>query len=258
MEKIVISLKCASKRREHIHQQFHGNDLSYSFFDAISPDTAQKQAQVLGIKYDTQGLTENELACLISHASLWDKIVTDKIPYMAIFEDDVYLGEDAGYYLNKTQWINPDWHIIKLEAFSDNVFLDKKAHILDKGNRVISQLTGKNLGAAGYILSEKGAYFLLDYIRRNLVLEPLDHIVFDRCTKLNEIKIYQMNPALCIQSFIYDGSHANFPSALEGERYLKRRSESKKRSIIQKIKRELSRAWRKIMNRIFSKKVSFK
>lgn len=258
MEKIVISLKCALKRREHIHQQFNRNDLCYSFFDAIPPDAVKNQAQVLGIEYETQGLTENELACLISHVSLWDKIVTDKIPYMAIFEDDVYLGDDASHYLNQTQWINPDWHIIKLEAFSNNVFLDKKSHALDKGNRVINQLIGKNLGAAGYILSETGAHFLLDYMRNNLIAKPLDHIIFDHCTRLNDIKIYQMNPALCIQSFIYDGSHANFPSALESERYLKRRSESKKRSIFQKIKREFTRTWKKIMNRIFSKKVSFK
>lgn len=126
MEKIVISLNCALKRREHIQQQFHKYDLDYCFFDAILPDDAIKRAENLGIKYQAHSLTANELACLMSHVSLWHQIVAEKIPFMAIFEDDIYLGEDANYYLKDAHWINPEWHIIKLEAFSDSVCLDKK------------------------------------------------------------------------------------------------------------------------------------
>lgn len=258
MKKMIISLESATKRRNHIRQQFDEYDLSYAFFDALLPHAAKQQAELCDIRYDCETITANELACLMSHVSLWKKIVDEKIPHMAIFEDDVYLGDDAGYYLNHTQWVNPEWHIIKLEAFSDKVFLDKKNHLLDQGNRVINQLIGKNLGAAGYILSEQGAQYLLDYFQEHPVTEPLDHIIFDHCIKLNKIKVYQMNPALCIQSFIYDGTHAHFPSALECERTLRRRQESKQRSLSLKIKRELYRLIRNLTNALFSKKVSFK
>ncbi len=258
MKNIIISLESATTRRNHIQTQFNVNDVSYSFFDALLPNSAKKEANILGIAYDNNNLTDSEFACLMSHVSLWKKIVDEKIPYMAIFEDDVYLGENAGYYLNNSQWMQSEWHIIKLEAFSNKVFLDKKNHILDKGDRGISQLTGKNLGAAGYILSQEGAAFLLDYIRQHPILEPLDHIVFDHCIKLNQIKVYQMNPALCIQCSVYNGSHSKFPSSLEDQRILRRKNESKKRSMPAKIKRELYRIYKNLVSICFSKKVYFK
>lgn len=257
MKNIIISLESATDRRNHIRQQFDGNALCYSFFDALVPDVAKREAHILNIQYDPHLLTDNEFACLMSHVCLWKKMVDEKIPYMAIFEDDVYLGENAGNYLNNSQWIKPEWHIVKLEAFSNQVFLDKKTYAL-KGDRVISQLVGKNLGAAGYILSEKGASFLLNYIQKQPILEPLDHIVFDHCIKLKQIKVYQMNPALCIQCSVFDGSHAKLPSSLEHQRNLRRRSESQKRRVIAKIKREFYRLYRNLVSLCFSKKVSFK
>lgn len=258
MQNIIISLDIATDRRNHIHQEFNGNSLHYSFFDAITPEAAKNEADLLDIKYDNYHLTDNEFACLMSHVKLWKKTVEEKIPYIAIFEDDVYLGENAGDYLNNSQWINPEWHIIKLEAFSNKVFLDKKNYVLNNGDRVISELKGRNLGAAGYILSEKGASFLLNYIQKTPIYEPLDHIVFDHCIKLNQIKVYQMNPALCIQCSVFEGSHSKLPSSLEDQRNLRRRNESHKRSIIDKIKREFYRIYRKLISVFFSKKVSFK
>ncbi len=258
MKNFIISLESATERRNHIDQQFDKHDLSYSFFDALIPDAAKEQANILNIKYDCRYLTDNEFACLMSHVSLWKKIVDDKIPYMAIFEDDVYLGENAEHYLNNNEWIKPEWHIVKLESFSTSVFLDKKVHVLNKGERVVRQLMGKNLGAAGYILSQEGASFLLDYIQKQPIFEPLDHIMFDQCIKLNLIKVYQMNPALCIQCSVFDGSHSKLPSSLEDERNLRRRNESKNRSITAKIKREFYRLYRNLVGLFFSKKVYFK
>lgn len=258
MKNIIISLECATERRNHIYQQFNGHGLCYSFFDALVPDVAKIEANILNINYDNHNLTDNEFACLMSHVSLWKKMVDEKIPYMAIFEDDVYLGEKSGDYLNNSQWIKPEWHIVKLEAFSNKVFLDKKIHVLNQGERVIRQLVGKNLGAAGYILSQEGASFLLNYIQKQPILEPLDHIVFDHCIKLNQIKVYQMNPALCIQCSVFDGSHSRLPSSLENQRNLRRRNESKNRSVTAKIKRELHRLYKNLVSLFFSKKVSFK
>lgn len=258
MKNIIISLKSATDRREHIHQQFSMDDVNYCFFDALVPENAKVLATSLGLKYDDKNLTENEFACFMSHVCLWKQMVDEKIPYMAIFEDDVYLGDKAGCFLNNRDWLNPEWHIIKLESFSTHVFLDKKNYTLSKNDRVITQLIGKNLGAAGYILSQQAALFLLNYIASKTITEPLDHILFDHCIKLNQIKVYQMNPALCIQCSVYDGSHTKLPSSLEDQRKLRRKNESQKRSIIEKIKREFYRLYKNLVNLFFSKKVFFK
>lgn len=257
MKNIIISLESATDRRNHIRQQFNGHGLCYSFFDALVPDAAKREAGILKLQYAPHLLTDNEFACLMSHVCLWKKMVDEKIPYLAIFEDDVYLGENAGDYLNSSHWIRPEWDIVKLEAFSNQVFLHKRAHALN-GDRVVSQLVGKNLGAAGYILSQQGASFLLNYIQKQPILEPLDHIIFDHCIKLNQIKVYQMNPALCIQCSVFNGSHSKLPSSLENQRNLRRRNESKNRSVTAKIKRELHRLYKNFFSLFFSKKVSFK
>lgn len=54
----------------------------------------------------------SELACFMSHTNIWQKMIDESRAYLAVFEDDVYLGEDAEILLNNMEWIKPDWHII--------------------------------------------------------------------------------------------------------------------------------------------------
>lgn len=80
MKNIIISLECATERRNHIYQQFNGHGLCYSFFDALVPDVAKIEANILNINYDNHNLTDNEFACLMSHVSLWKKWSMKKSP----------------------------------------------------------------------------------------------------------------------------------------------------------------------------------
>ena len=87
MKNFVISLKSASDRREHIINQFEGKGIPFNFFDAIEPSQITSQAEKIGFTIRQGDLTQNELACFLSHFSLWNKIVNENIGYMAIFED---------------------------------------------------------------------------------------------------------------------------------------------------------------------------
>jgi glycosyl transferase family 25 len=62
------------------------------------------------------------LACLLSHVSLWKKVVDKKIPAIAIFEDDIYLGENAELLLKDLSWLSVD--IVKIEKISNTAILD--------------------------------------------------------------------------------------------------------------------------------------
>jgi glycosyl transferase family 25 len=92
------------------------------------------------------------------------KIVDENIPHMAIFEDDIHLGEKADLFLNHSDWIENDWHLVKLEA--PKVILGSKCKDFPDVGRAIYKLPGKNLGTAGYILSLQGAKFLLNEIKK--------------------------------------------------------------------------------------------
>ena len=118
MKNIVISLKTATARREHIVQEFGKQNIGFEFFDALTPDLARPLAEKMQLHIQEDFLSPGELACFMSHVSIWQKMVDEQIPHLAIFEDDVYLGQNADYFLSNDTWIQSDWQIIKLEAFA--------------------------------------------------------------------------------------------------------------------------------------------
>lgn len=255
MKNIVISLESAAERRKHIHEEFGKHKVDFEFFDALTPDLAHAYAQNLPINLENIALTGGELACFMSHASVWQQMIDQNIPYLAIFEDDIYLGEDAEALLTTTSWIKPDWHIIKTEAFSEKVFLSSNSSETVSNRRRIAQLKGKNLGTAGYILSLRGAQVYLDYISKNK-LRPLDELMFDDFIKHDAEPVYQMTPALCIQEMLLNKGNPSLPSALITDR--QGRMKSEKKPAMFKAKREINRIGMKLKKSIFATEVVFK
>jgi len=98
MKKFVVSLSSAIERRKHISAQFEKQGIEFSFFDAVTPDIAASDAQLMKLNVHENHIARGELACFMSHVHLWKKIVEDNIAYMAIFEDDIHLGEKANVF----------------------------------------------------------------------------------------------------------------------------------------------------------------
>lgn len=259
MYNYVISLTSADQRREHIKQEFAQKEVDFQFFDAITPVAALSLAKEMHLNYSEMYLTQSELACFMSHVSLWKKIVDENIPYMAIFEDDIYLGENAQKLLNHSDWIQTDWHIIKLEAFAERTFLSSNYVSIADGTRKVYQLLGQNYGTAGYILSLVGAKVLLAQIKDAIHL-PLDHFMFEKLVLQRSFAIHQVNPTLCIQDMMLyhrkEQSKSSLPSML-GESRGDRMSRAKKTGL-QKIKQELQRICMQLKMFLFSQKIYFK
>jgi len=195
----------------------------------------------------------------MSHAYLWKQMVDENTPYMAIFEDDIYLGEDVNEFLSDSQWIDPSWHLIKLEEFTHRTALGKKVKFFnDFNDRAIFQLKSKNLGTAGYILSLDGAKTLLGYIQTLDKLIALDHLMFECVITENIFSVYQMKPALCIQDVtLYSCKDSvRFASHLYKERLLRRKYNKKKG--VDKIILELYRILHQLKSILFFKSVGFK
>lgn len=257
MQSYVISLKTENKRREHINNEFGQQNIPFVFFDALTPNLAVPFAQKLKVKTEKQNLTKGELACFMSHVSLWIKMQDENIPYMAIFEDDVFLGKNANYYLNQKDWIDTNWNLIKLEAFAPKVFLGKIYKIFEIDERKAYELKGKNLGTAGYILSLQGAKILINYVESLESLPALDHLMFEDVIKHNLMDIVQMQPALCIQEMILfpAKNRQQFESKLVTER--KNRMQLQKKKGFDKIKLEVIRLVTQLKTILFAKKSFF-
>jgi len=259
MKKFVISLSTAHERRAHICSEFSQKSVDFEFFDALTPEPAALFAQELGLNTDEYTLTKGETACFMSHVFLWKKIITENIPFMAIFEDDIYLGENVKAFLSDTSWIASDWHLIKIEEFTPKVALGQKIkEFSSEPDRALFDLKSKNLGTAGYILSLHGAQQLMSYIQSLDKLIALDHLMFESVIKHNILSVCQMKPALCIQdvTLFATKDSVRFASHLYKER-LTRRKYDKKHGL-DKIRLELIRIFQQIRNLIFFKSVGFK
>lgn len=241
MKNFVISLKTATTRRQHITQEFDKQSIQFEFFDAITPSQVNTLAKKFNINIQDADLTQGELACLCSHICLWQKAIDENLDYIAIFEDDIYLGENADQFLNQSDWIPNQCAMIKLEMFDQYVNMTYKP-IAEYQNRKLRQLKQTHLGAAGYILSQQMCIDLMQFIQnypKGIIAS--DHILFEDCLHENKA-IYQLNPALCVQSDrLHHQSDMILHSSLEQARRERINKSITKPSIPKKIIRELKR-----------------
>ena len=245
MKNFVISLTTATTRRTHIQQQFDAQNIPFEFFDAVTPEPARQLAEKmrLPIRYDL--LTGGELACFMSHISIWQKIVDDKIDYVAVFEDDIVLGQRVSDYLDNHDWIPQDYHFIKTEAFWPKANMSLRGLMLQHDRRKLFRLLGGHVATAGYILSYAAADSLLTYVKAHESTRPIDHIMFEHYVEDGQYPVFQMNPALCIQDDVLNRHQARMPSMLEQDRRQRINNaipvHQRKLSPMQKIKREALR-----------------
>ena len=244
MNNFVISLSNAAQRRAHICSEFAKEEVDFEFFDAITPATLQTAALTLGLDASRTDLHQNEVACFLSHVMLWKRAVDEKIDYIAIFEDDIYLGQQAFAFLMDSAWIPPTCNIIKLETLHKKILLPKNQSIFPLPfNRKLMFLGEAHMGAGGYVLSLDAAKKLSEFVLQLPKLIPIDHILFREYPESADDKVYQLSPAICIQDVILTKGKTNFPSSLESVRNERKGEDKtkKKLNLLGKLKREMSR-----------------
>lgn len=251
MENFVISLKSASDRRAHIQEQFGDKQIPFQFFDAIEPSQIDAQAEKINFEIRQGDLSRNELACLLSHVSLWQKAVDEKMPAIAIFEDDVYLSDDAELFLNDFDWLKFD--IIKLEKVSHTAILALEIiDVFSNKKFLLRKLLKPHLGAGGYILSQEAARDLLSFLKKMIVLDHVDQILFNKYIYEGCFPVFQLNPVLCVQDCILNPSKQKFKTTLQW-----REKKKIKYNFFEKIKREWYRFLKKILEYRYKTKLFF-
>ncbi|MEO9338053.1 glycosyltransferase family 25 protein [Mesorhizobium sp. SB112] len=149
-----------------------------------------------------------ETACFLSHRECWRRIVDEKLPYAAIFEDDLHMGDGAASVLSEGDWIPADADIVKIETMNRPVKIDKSPAGL-VGDRKIHRLRGSHTGGGAYILTRKGAKKLLE--TSELFDNPVDHFMFNfELPWVRSLEIFQLSPAVCIQDFVLDKQASSF------------------------------------------------
>ncbi|WP_323841349.1 MULTISPECIES: glycosyltransferase family 25 protein [unclassified Moraxella] len=252
MKNYVISLTTANDRRTHICQEFGKQGIDFEFFDAVTPNQLVETAQSLKIDLNkNQLLSNNELACLLSHISLWKKAIDENMDYIAIFEDDIYLSKDAHLFLNHSDWIKNDWGFIKIEKTIEKALLKNPTPLQE--NHTISLLNSVHLATGGYILSKTIAQQLYHHFLSLNNIGHIDQFLFKTVLEENIAPIYQINPVLCIQDCILYPDNQKFLSSLEWRDSIKNNKASP--PLHKKIVREFQRLLKQIYDYIFFTKM---
>lgn len=236
----VVSLVEEYERRKHIDSLFNYFELDFNYFDAINKQQVVDTLDKYNILVNTDRMSLGEVACYLSHYSLWQQVIDYNLPYLMVFEDDIYFTKGAKALLNDLNWLPKDYDVIKLETMYDRVMINKGVQLLSEHK--LCRMKSRHMGMAGYIISRKGAKKLITMTQELGVDRPIDHIMFDRLIEQKTSKVYQVCPALCIQDKIYNKNTIRFGSCLEDERG-SRPIVKVKLSAQQKFNRELARLW---------------
>ena len=164
-------------------------------FTRIAAVDGQNLADEILSPFAKYPLAKNEIACILSHKLVWQKIVEENKHYACILEDDVHLSTSFPDFIRHDDWLPDDFNVIKIETFLARVFLSREK--IPAGDRLLRQLGSMHAGSAGYIVSRKGALGLVDITQHPE--SPLDHLLFEVTDTASGFKILQMCPALCIQ-----------------------------------------------------------
>ncbi|MFQ3007016.1 glycosyltransferase family 25 protein [Neisseria meningitidis] len=234
MQNHVISLASAAERRAHIADTFGSRGIPFQFFDALMPSERLEQAMaelVPGLSAHPY-LSGVEKACFMSHVVLWKQALDESLPYIAVFEDDVLLGEGAEQFLAEDTWLEERFDkdsafIVRLETMFMHV-LTSPSGVADYCGRAFPLLESEHWGTAGYIISRKAMRFFLE---RFAVLpaewiKAVDWMMFTYFFDKEGMPVYQVNPALCTQELHYAkflSKNSMLGSDLEKDREQERR-----------------------------------
>ncbi|MDO4696670.1 MAG: glycosyltransferase family 25 protein [Neisseria sp.] len=239
----VISIVAATERRAHIRQEFGRQGIDFCFFDALtpSPELTQAIAAVLPeLDGVVQKMSGGEKACLMSHVSLWQKCIDDNLPYIAVFEDDVFLGRDAAGFLSETAWLDERFPVkqpwlLNLETVLREVNLKQDKTLAAYCGRAFYRVDSTNSGGGAYMLSQAACRLLLGELKKmpSASVRPIDVMIYDVWNGKTPLQLRQLVPALCLQSCLYQG-HGQLGSGLEAGRAA---------NIAEQGKRKMRRTW---------------
>lgn len=168
-------------------------------------------------------LEPEEIGVFLSHFATWKRIAREGHLHAAIFEDDITISDNLPPLLRDTRWIPDDADLIKLEALDEcdkKLTLSSRAWPIPNGF-VLRRLFSRHVGAAGYVVTRRGARRLVEFYPN--MVGPVDHDLFDpECATFARLTTYQVVPALCIQSHRgADVSTPKFQSLIPRRRYSK-------------------------------------
>ncbi|MCP3055044.1 glycosyltransferase family 25 protein [Aurantimonas marianensis] len=192
MRIVYINLDGATERRAFMEEQGARLGLPLERLAAVSADdVSDETAHGIGRAWE-RPLTRAELACFLSHETVWRQVARESEPAL-VLEDDVRLAGQLTALLPRLTTL-AEIDLLNLESFDRKRIVARRARPL--GDVAIVRTYRDKAGAAAYVLWPSGARKLL--ARARLGAAPADAFIHS----LKRLVSYQVEPALAMQLHI--------------------------------------------------------
>ena len=184
-------------------------------------------------------MSRGEIACLISHQTVWQKIIDSGDPWAFVCEDDVYFDKNIRPLLESDNWLPVPAEIVNAYTCGKRTFYSTKNAFSCRGYHMF-ELKGWHPGAVAYFISAAACQKLLRF--RGVYSAPADNYIFDpTLPAAKALTIYQLYPALCLVNRSLD-------SLLDPSRAKNKAAHPF--SLVYKWRRKALRPFRKIASRV--------
>jgi glycosyl transferase family 25 len=164
--------------------------------------------------FELQPINRFETALFLSHRAVWQKFVDGGEPACAVFEDDVVLAPEISAAFELISACSEPFDVVKLETTGRKVIIANTPTIAN-GRFFLAELKSWHGGAAGYVLSRRGALKLLE--KNAKVADPVDQVIFNPQSSISRsLDILQLVPAVAIQAQFLPGLDMAVPQTTAG------------------------------------------
>jgi glycosyl transferase, family 25 len=158
-------------------------------------DRRQYDTRLARLNYRSD-MTDNEIACYLSHYRIYERIRRDDLPVALILEDDIDISPA---FLPVIEDLladpDPEWSVVRLQTQRGRVAnpaspMDRGRRVRAAGDGALYQIDTHVLGGCAYLMRREAARTMLDYGRR--ISRPIDQTM-DRFWE-NGIMPYVVRP----------------------------------------------------------------
>eukprot|EP00933_Yihiella_yeosuensis_P006339 TRINITY_DN11102_c0_g1_i1.p1 TRINITY_DN11102_c0_g1~~TRINITY_DN11102_c0_g1_i1.p1 ORF type:complete len:262 (-),score=20.54 TRINITY_DN11102_c0_g1_i1:313-1098(-) len=193
---INVKGKYGEARRQSVRREFRAAGVeNYKFWDAVVWPQVLEEGHT-----KPPSLGKGETALALSHRSIYEHIVQDRLPCALIFEDDVLLTRHFKHRLNKSDFPN-HFSVIKLD-YCKHVKREQPPVDQDSIPRIYIGQGGACTG--GYVVSLLGAAFLKlantpVWMNADGIMDPVHMQQTQVGPNLKDFLIYHFDPPLAWQ-----------------------------------------------------------
>tara|TARA_R110002126_G_scaffold266675_1_gene409902 strand:- start:24127 stop:24915 length:789 start_codon:yes stop_codon:yes gene_type:complete len=159
------------------------------------------------------------IGCFLSHRKAWQYVVDGAEPWAFVCEDDAVFTPNCEALFRDADWLTGQMDIVKAETVLQKVEVGCKP-IAQVGPFAVRKLKSHHRGGAGYFINTDSAKRLLELSEE--FCDPPDDVLFDPALGIApHFRIFQIDPAICIQEYKLGGEYDSMTSSpvpLPGER----------------------------------------